>query len=772
MSGVLAKCLGDLRRHRLQAGAVALILFLASATGMIALSLMGQSADPFDQAFAAQRGAHLMAWFDPTRVSAGQLPATTAEIGATASAGPFPTGSVELASGTEKYSLDLVGQPSPEGAVGQLRVFSGRWSEGPGEIVVTRSFAQLNGVGVGARLRVVSLPQTPWVTVSGEVIDIDEGPADSVLQTTAWVSPGAFQTLNGPGNSASYLMLYRFRGSPSQARLDGAVTALRQDLPGGALSSTTTYLQTRTIYQLTGSFVAIALLGFSIFAVAVAALVVVNVVAGTVLASYREIGVMKAVGFTPRQTVAVYVLEMLVPAFFGCLVGIPAGVLLSQPLVSGTAGAVGLAAQFSWPAGTAAIALASLLLIVGLASLLPALRAGRLRPAEAIRRGTGPARGRSSRLATVAGWLRLPRPMTLGSRDAFARPLRGLFTVIAIVAGVATAVYAVGLEVQMGWETGALGGTAAVAVTRTDAYSDAQTSALLSGEPGTAVVVAEADTDLTVPGIAEPVSTTAFRGDSARLSYPMVTGRWFSAPGEAVAPKAIFDATHVRIGQVLTVWDGGTPVRLTMVGEVFSVVGFGQALFTDWPTLAPVSPGLQPFTYAVVLRSGVRPAAYAGAVESVQPEFLSVSTGTQFALLNTLGGVGWMLAFILLAVAATATFSAMLLTVRERRHDLATLKALGMTPYQLVAMVATTAALLGLIGGVIGIPAGLAMTRVLGSAMASQAGNDLPPAATNAVGAWMMPLFLLGGMAVAILGSLLAARSAARTSVATVLHGE
>ena len=252
---------------------------------------------------------------------------------------------------------------------------------------------------------------------------------------------------------------------------------------------------------------------------------------------------------------------MLVPAFFGCLVGIPAGVLLSQPLVSGTAGAVGLAAQFSWPAGTAAIALASLLLIVGLASLLPALRAGRLRPAEAIRRGTGPARGRSSRLATVAGWLRLPRPMTLGSRDAFARPLRGLFTVIAIVAGVATAVYAVGLEVQMGWETGALGGTAAVAVTRTDAYSDAQTSACC-------------------PGSREPrwwwrrrtpispcrVSPSRCRRPScavtsACLSYPMVTGRWFSAPGEAVAPKAIFDATHVRIGQVLTVWDGGTPVR-------------------------------------------------------------------------------------------------------------------------------------------------------------------------------------------------------------------
>jgi len=32
-------------------------------------------------------------------------------------------------------------------------------------------------------------------------------------------------------------------------------------------------------------------------------------------------------------------------------------------------------------------------------------------------------------------------------------------------------------------------------------------------------VVAEAETDLTVPGIADPVATTVFRGDSARLGY-------------------------------------------------------------------------------------------------------------------------------------------------------------------------------------------------------------------------------------------------------------
>jgi hypothetical protein len=44
-------------------------------------------------------------------------------------------------------------------------------------------------------------------------------------------------------------------------------------------------------------------------------------------------------------------------------------------------------------------------------------------------------------------------------------------------------------------------------------------NALLAGQPGTAAVVAEAETDLTVPGIADPVATTVFRGDSARLGY-------------------------------------------------------------------------------------------------------------------------------------------------------------------------------------------------------------------------------------------------------------
>jgi len=772
MSGVLAKCLADLRRHRVQAGVVALILLLASATGMVALSLMSQASDPFDQAFAAQRGAHLMVWFDPAQVSTAELTATPVEIGATASAGPYPSGTIVLASRGQKYSLNLVAQGSPGGAVGQLRLVAGAWAAGSGEIVVTRSFAQVNGVDVGSRLRVVSLPSMPSLTVSGEVIDIDEGPEDLTLQSTAWVSPACFGAVNGPGNSSSYLMLYRFPGSPSQARLDSDVTQLRERLPAGAVSSTTSYLYTRSIYQLTDGFVSVILLAFSVFALVVAALVVVNVVAGTVLASYREIGVMRAIGFTPRQAVAVYVLEMLVPALLGCIVGIPGGVLLSQPLVTASVSAVGLTPAFGWPVGVAVLTFAALLAVVAIAALLPARRAGRLRPVEAISRGAGAPRGMRSRIAAAAGWLRLPRPVVLGSRDAFARPMRGIFTAVAVVTGVATALFAAGLEIQLGATQGALGGTAAVAVTRTAAYPDAAASALLAGQPGTAAVVAEAETYVSVPGIADPVETTALRGASATLTYPIISGRWFARPGEAVAPRAIFADAHIGVGDPLTIQVRGTAVRLTMVGEVFSVTGLGQALFTGWQTLAPVDPSLQPYTYAVMLRPGVNGAQWAAQVQAAQPDFLTASTSTQISLDGTLGGVGWGLALILLVVAATATFSAMLLSVRERRHDLATLKALGMTPLQLGVMVATAAAILGLIGAVFGIPAGEAMLRAMGSAMASQTGNDNPPGAVNAVAAWMIPLFVIGGVMVAVLGSLLAARSAARTSVASVLHGE
>ena len=56
-----------------------------------------------------------------------------------------------------------------------------------------------------------------------------------------------------------------------------------------------------------------------------ALLITAIVVAAAVLASYRRIGVLKSIGFTPAQVVASYLAQLAVPAVAGAAVGTVVG---------------------------------------------------------------------------------------------------------------------------------------------------------------------------------------------------------------------------------------------------------------------------------------------------------------------------------------------------------------------------------------------------------------------------------------------------------------
>ena len=75
MTAILVKAIADLRRRRVQAAVIFLTVLLSIATGTMALTLMSQTRDPYQTAFAAQKGAHLQVSFHPT--TDPQLLATT-----------------------------------------------------------------------------------------------------------------------------------------------------------------------------------------------------------------------------------------------------------------------------------------------------------------------------------------------------------------------------------------------------------------------------------------------------------------------------------------------------------------------------------------------------------------------------------------------------------------------------------------------------------------------------------------------------------------------
>ena len=256
--------------------------------------------------------------------------------------------------------------------------------------------------------------------------------------------------LRSPQNGALEQMLYRVTPAGTDAQLRTATQAITAHVPHGAVQSVGSYLDVKRNADIVAAVMVPFLLAFSVFALVASGLIIGNVVGGVVVSSYRDIGVMRAVGFTPMGVIGVLMLQILVPALAGCLAGIVLGTVASQPFLSDTAHALGLPTAF-----TAALPVdlgvpVVIAVVVFGAAFLPSRRAGAMSAVDAITLGSAPARSGASGIGRFALGLSLPRPFALGLADAFSRPLRSAMTLGAIVTGVATVIFALNLHLSLG----------------------------------------------------------------------------------------------------------------------------------------------------------------------------------------------------------------------------------------------------------------------------------------------------------------------------------
>jgi putative ABC transport system permease protein len=253
----------------------------------------------------------------------------------------------------------------------------------------------------------------------------------------------------------------------------------------------------------------------------------------------------------------------------------------------------------------------------------------------------------------------------------------------------------------------------------------------------------------------------------------VLRGRWLGErPGEVLLRRSVLDQAHLDVGSTFDGIIAGRPLRLHVVGELASI-DFGAAL--NWSTLTAAEPDAEPDRYAVQLRPGADADGYAAAVQAQEPDFLTV-TATPAASdsdADAITAIMSVLAVVLGLVAAVGVLSTMLLQVRERSRDIAILKAVGMSPGQLLTMVMATSAVLGVIGGLVGMPAGVRTHHWLMTQLARQTGNSRLPAFAFDV-FHPMTLYPLGlaGLAIALAGAFLPARRAARSRAAAILRAE
>ncbi|KUL22295.1 ABC transporter permease [Streptomyces regalis] len=759
------------RRRRLQTLVIALVTLTSTVAMVVALGLVDAASAPFDKAFGKQRGPHVVAAFDPAEVSDAQLAQVARESGVEAAAGPYAQATVEFPDGSMNFGLGreitVVGRADPEGPVDRLDLWAGRWATRPGEVVLNRQ-SDWTSDDLGKRLPMPS--GGPALTVVGFAFDLSR-------TADAWVAPEQIDALHPTVTQ----MLFRFPDSSTDDRLRAQLGKATEGLPADALTASRSYLTLK--HQVSSSARAYTpyLMAFGILGIAVAVLIIANVVSGAVISGFRHIGVLKALGFTPGQVVAVYLTMISVPAVLGCALGTVLGNVLARPFfefvfMGPDAGVFHDSVSVS--AWVNAVTLLGMPAVCLLAALAPAVRAHRMSAARAISAGSAPRAGRALGIQRRLAGSRLPRSVSLGVGLPFARPGRSALTLAAVVLGVTTVTFATGLATTMTRFGDAGRDAYQVTVYASHVkdgkeiqpeHGDRELHSLLAELPGASEVTGRAVVDVRLAGSAHPVILEGRRGDRPQLEDVLTRGRWMRGDGEIVAGSAFLRQNGVRVGDRVSLEKGGRTEKVLVVGEFMQ--SNPRVVAAGWSTLTALAPHEKPISYHVRLRDGTDPAAYARAARAADAGITPDVRGSN-AITQTIIGSASALTLMLAVVASLGVFHTVVLNTRDRRRDLGMLKSIGMTPRQVTVMTVTSMAVLGAIGSLLGIPLGVAGYDLVVPRMTAAVDITLPAYMTDVWEAPALAALALAGLVIAVLGALVPARRAGRLTVAEVLRSE
>ncbi|MFI1487518.1 FtsX-like permease family protein [Streptomyces sp. NPDC020747] len=787
-------------RRRVQTVVIAVATMMAVASAVVAGSLIVAANAPFDHAFAKQQGAHLTAQFDPAKASAAQLKATREQAGVTASAGPYPSTTVqpEDSEGRRMPALTLVGRSAPKADVDDLDLKSGRWAAKAGEIVLNASFSG-PAFKLGDTLKTSDAEGSSTLTVVGFALSVSK-------TADAWATPAQTRALASADSPLTSQMLYRFDSAGTDKQITDGRKKLAAAVPSGALLGSQSYLETKRAADQGAAPTIPFLIAFGVLGIVMSVIIVGSVTSGAVGSGLRRIGILKAIGFTPREVVRAYVAQALIPAAVGIALGVVLGNLLAVPLLDDTEQAYGTASlTVAWWVDV--VVPVAALVVVGVAALVPALRAGRLRTVEAIAVGRAPRTGRGQWAHRVAGRLPLPRAVTYGLASPFAHPVRTVAMLLAVAFGTVAATFAVGLTASLTavgeaqdpedraavtvFAGGPPGGpgpqpvqanpeappetkpeTPAPGNSEAPAADPARIRAAVEAQDGTASYYGTSQEDATVAGVTGSVMVTLYQGDSRPGSYEMITGHWIDGAGQVVVASGFLERTGTKVGDTVRMTHQGDSRDLRIVGEAFDTEDDGMQLHASMADF----PAAEPRTFLVEVKSGVSPADYAEklatAVRPLGGDAMANSPSEQDNFILILQSMAALLTLMLVSVAGLGVLNSVVIDTRERVHDLGVCKALGMSPRQTVGLVLASVAGIGVLGGLIGVPAGFALHGVVLPVMGHAAGTDLPPSVLDVYVPWQLVLLGLAGIAIAMLGALLPAGWAAKARTAVALRTE
>lgn len=448
----------SLRRRPAEAVVTVVAIAAAATTLTLGLALHGVTNHPYATTRALTSGPDVVAmptrhgpasgpeFSSPASSSApsadpfGALERLVHARGVVAHSGPYPVSFPTMRVNGSKVLAVVVGRSTRHAPVDQPYVTNGTWVRAGG-VVIERSFAEELNVTVGERVTLggrslpvlgiavtAAVPPYPY-TVTG--VALDTLPAIwSQATGLVWTTTSIARSLATPSAPLSSMLELKL-ANPQQVSTFIAAHSRNRALYFESWKDVRTMESQQMAPFQRGLLIGSGLLDL----LAIASLAVI--VGGRLAERTRRVGLLKAVGATPRLVAGTLLLEYLTLALLGAAVGLVVG-WFSSPLIAdpgaGLVGSVGAPPVTLTDVGwVVALAVA----VAGIAAWIPSVRAARKSTTSALADSARVPK-RSRLMVQVAS--HLPMQLLLGLRLAARRPRRMILTMVSVTITMTTIV--------------------------------------------------------------------------------------------------------------------------------------------------------------------------------------------------------------------------------------------------------------------------------------------------------------------------------------------